>query len=112
MLVVYYGLLDFRKTLANKEAVMGVFLDIERTCDMLWKEGLMLKLHDAGIRGQMLYWIRNFLKDCTIQVRVGEVVSGKESPISPVLFNVMITNIFSEVGNGFGILLFADDGGI
>ena len=34
------------------------------------------------------------------------------SVISPVLFNIMINDIFCRVGNGFGVSLFADDGAI
>lgn len=34
----------------------------------------------------------------------------KEREQSPVLFNVMINDIFSTVGGGFGLSLFADDG--
>ena len=30
-----------------------------------------MKLYDAGVRGSMLNWIKNFLRDRTIQVRVG-----------------------------------------
>lgn len=49
---------DIKRALVNKEVVIGVFLDIERAYDMLWKEGLVIKLYDAGIRGRMLNWIK------------------------------------------------------
>lgn len=57
--------LDVRRALANKEVVAAVFLDIEKAYDILWKDGLVVKLFDAGIRGRMLNWIRDFLKDRT-----------------------------------------------
>ena len=34
------------------------------------------------------------------------------SVISPVLFNIMINDIFGEVEGAFGLFLFADDGAI
>ena len=34
------------------------------------------------------------------------------SVISPVLFNVMINDIFDNISEGFGLSLFADDGAI
>lgn len=40
---------DIKRALVNKEAVVAVFLDIERAYDMLWKEGLIIKLYDAGM---------------------------------------------------------------
>ncbi len=51
--------LDIRRAIANKEVVISVFLDIEKAYDTVWKEGLMIKLYDAGIRGRMLNWIKN-----------------------------------------------------
>ncbi len=41
--------LDIRKARANKEAVVDVFLNIEKAYDMLWMEGLEIKLYDAEV---------------------------------------------------------------
>ena len=53
------------KMFVNKEAVVGVFLDIEKAYDSLWKEGLLIKLYDLGVRGRMFNWISDFLRDRT-----------------------------------------------
>lgn len=58
---------------------MGEFVDTEKVYDVLWKEGLMIKLYDAGVPGRILNWIRDFLKSRTVQVRVGETVSGEDN---------------------------------
>lgn len=50
---------DIKKAIANKEAVVAVFLKKP----LLWKEGLLITLHDAGIRGRTFNWIKNFLCD-------------------------------------------------
>ena len=62
---------DVKKAFVNKEAVVGVFLDIEKAYDSLWKEGLLIKLYDLGVRGRMFNWISDFSRDRMIQVRVG-----------------------------------------
>ena len=112
---------DIRKAIINKESVIGVFLDIEKAYDSMWKDGVLIKLHDAGIRGRMFYWIKDFLNNRSIQVRVGGELSmaasiengtPQGSVISPVLFNVMINYIFQQVPSSFGKSLFADDGAI
>ena len=112
---------DIRRAFSHKEVVVGVFLDIEKAYDSLWKDGLLIKIYDLGVRGRMFNWIQDFLKDRTIQVRVGGVTSkevGIEngtpqgSVISPVLFNVMINDIFAKIGRGYSLSLFADDGAI
>ena len=110
---------EIKKAMLNKEVVVAVFLDIEKAYDMLWKEGLVRKLYGAGVRGRILKWIYDFLQDRVIQVRVGKVLSKgtivengtpQGSVISPLLFNIMINDMFKDTGEGFGHSLFADDG--
>lgn len=112
---------DIRKAQINKEVVVGIFLDIEKAYDMLWKEGLLIKLDRLGIKGKMYNWIMDFLLNRTIQVRVGASYSRifsidngtpQGSVCSPVLFNIMINDIFSKVGQGIGKSLYADDGAL
>ena len=112
---------DVKKAMVNKEGAVSVFLDIEKAYDMLWKEGLIIKPYDAGIRGRMLNWVQDFLKNRVIQVRVGEAMSNgtcvengtpQGSGISLVLFNVMVNDNFKDIGSGFGFSLFADDGAV
>ncbi|XP_060782170.1 uncharacterized protein LOC132889552 isoform X2 [Neoarius graeffei] len=88
---------------------------------MLWREGLLVKLLKYGVNGRLFSWIKNFLEDRTIQVRVGDVMSAtvlvengtpQGSVISPVLFNVMINDIFLDLNQGTGRSLFADDGAL
>ena len=66
---------DIKRAFNNKEVVAGVFLDIEKAYDSLWKEGLLFNIHDLGVRGQMFNWVQDFLKGRTIQLRVGGVRS-------------------------------------
>ena len=42
--------MDIKKAIANKEAVVAVFLDIEKAYDMLWREGLLITLYDGNQR--------------------------------------------------------------
>ena len=81
----------------------------------------MIKMFDLGVRGRMFNWIKDFLMNRTIQVMVGgvssksvEIENGtpQGSVISPVLFNIMINDIFCKVEGAFGLSLFADDGAI
>lgn len=49
--------------------VLGVFSDIEKAYDMVWKEGLLIKLGQMDINGMLFNWIMDFLKEWKIQVR-------------------------------------------
>ncbi len=94
---------EIRNAQTNKESVIAVFFDIEKAYDMLWKEGLLIKLNKLGIGGRMYNWVLDFLFDRTIEVRVGKDFSGMHpvengtpqgSICSPLLFNIMINYIF------------------
>ena len=41
--------------------VRGVFLDISKAFDKVWHEGLLLKLNQNGISGNLLNLLRDFL---------------------------------------------------
>ena len=112
---------DIKRAFSNKESVVSVFFDIEKAYDSLWKEGLMIKMFDLGVTGRIFNWIRDFLMNRTIQVMVGgvgsktvEIENGtpQGSVTSPVLFNIMINDIFGKVEGAFGLSLFADVGAI
>lgn len=62
---------EIRKAQVSKEAVLVILFDIEKAYDMLWKEGLLIKLNKMGIGGRMFNWIKDFLNNRTIEVRVG-----------------------------------------
>ncbi|XP_050975638.1 uridine 5'-monophosphate synthase isoform X1 [Labeo rohita] len=112
---------DIRKAQTNKEVVIAVFFDVEKAYDMLWKEGLLIKLKSLGINGRTYNWVMDFLFNRKIQVRVGEEYSRvytvengtpQGSVCSPLLFNIMINDIFSQVEQNIGKSLYADDGAL
>lgn len=86
---------------------------------MIWKKGVMIKLNNLGITGRMFNWIKDFLFGRAIQVRIGSALSERYvvengtpqgSVISPILFSIMIKDIFSNIQDDIGRSLFADDG--
>ncbi len=114
---------EIRKAFVNKESVIAVFfLYIEKTYDMLWKEGLLIKLENLSIKGRMYNWIKEFLIGRSIRVKVGDDISSSSgiidngtpqgSVISPLLFIIMINYVFSRIHSSLGKSLFADDGAL
>lgn len=100
---------------------LGVFIDLEKAFDLVWRNGLLYKLRKTyGIKGRMYKWIQDFLSDRTLQVKVGEEQSSvyhiengtpQGSVISPLLFILMINDL-PEPKNGVQISMFADDSAI
>ncbi|XDV47667.1 hypothetical protein PO909_017241 [Leuciscus waleckii] len=112
---------EIRKAQVNKEILVGVFFDVEKAYDMLWKEGLLIKLDKMGVGGKMYNWVLGFLFGRTIEVRVGKEYSPvymvengtpQGSVCRPILFNCMINDIFEDIAGGVSKSLFADDGAL
>ncbi len=100
---------EIRKSQVNRESVVAVFLDVEKAYDMMWKEGLLIKLHLLGVGGRAFNWVKDFLYGRSIRVTIGKELSGsymvengtpQGSVISPLLFIIMINYVFSDVGPG------------
>jgi len=101
----------------NKGFTVAVFLDFTSAFDMMWRSGLLIKLRSYGITGNVFNFIRNFLTDRTLQVKVGgclsssySVVNGtaQGSIISPLLFLLMINDLPAALTD-VECSLFADD---
>lgn len=106
---------DILKGLGNKSVVLGVFLDVEKAYDMIWKKGVLFKLQQLGLDGNMFNWISAFLENRSLQVRIGSSVSSsyqvenglpQGSVLSPILFLVAINDLSPP---GVKYSLFADD---
>ena len=108
------------RNINNKQATIAIFFDFSKAFDMLWKEGLMHKIEEIGIRGKLANWIRDFLTDRSFRVEINGCLSQKYglengtpqgSVISPILFLLMI-NDFPSTVTSTETSLFADDSAI
>ena len=66
---------DIIKSLGNKSYVLGVFLDFEKAYDMIWRKGVLYKLNELGLDGNIFNWINAFLLNRSLQVQVGRSIS-------------------------------------
>ena len=104
------------KTIVDGDVVDTIYLDFAKAFDTVPHRRLIGKLHAYGIKGNILNWIIEFLRDRTQVVRVNgtqsvpaPVVSGipQGTVLGPVLFVLYINDILDSVtSEGF---LFADD---
>lgn len=59
-----------------KDVMVIVYFDIETAYESMWREGLLIKLHNMGIGGRMNNWILGFLSNWTVCVKVEDDVSN------------------------------------
>ena len=78
--------------------------------------GLLSKLAGAGIKGNILAWIRNYLFNRKMFVRVVDVLSvpclmdagcPQGAILSPLFFNIMLSDL--PVDDAVRVLSYADD---
>ncbi|MGE5863309.1 MAG: RNA-directed DNA polymerase, partial [Nitrososphaerales archaeon] len=102
----------------NKGYTVAIFLDFEKAYDMLWQNGLLVKLSKIGITDGIINYIKSLLENRTFQVKIKESLSviktlengtPQGSVISPLLFLNMINDL-PDVINQAILSLFADDG--
>ena len=114
--------LEIKIDLQDNKTVVGVFIDMEKAFDSVWKKGLIVKLSSLNIKGKVLKLINNFLTSRVVKLNVngfkGEEKETAEyglpqgSALSPILFKVYLMDILKNIQEkpGISLLKFADDG--
>jgi len=84
---------------------VAVMIDFSCAFDLLWVDGLLIKMMALQISGKMLKWIKNFLSNRINRVKVGENYSNDFHPdngtpqgssLSPILFIIMVNDSGSK----------------
>ncbi|XP_044596671.1 uncharacterized protein LOC123273332 [Cotesia glomerata] len=127
-----YGFRQFRSTqdhLANfvtqicdafidNQFLLAASLDIEKAYEMAWAHRILRILEKKNIRGNMLAYIKNFLTDRRIQVRVDHTLSESRivengfpqgAVLSVILFLIDINDVIDHISSPVKGNLFADD---
>ena len=106
----------FCKALDEGKEVRAVFCDISKAFDRVWHKGLLFKLRKAGINGELLDWLSNYLTNRKQRVVIPGAVSKwafikagvpQGSILGPLLFLLYINDIVIDIHAN--IRLFADD---
>ena len=64
-----------RDAFIKQEQVVVVFFDLEKAYDATCSYGILRYLHELGLKRRLSIFIKSFLADRTIQVRVGSTLS-------------------------------------
>ncbi|XP_023312337.1 uncharacterized protein LOC111692524 [Anoplophora glabripennis] len=103
---------------AKRNHTVAVFFDIVKAYDMVWKFNILRSIHNWDIRGNLAYFIKSFLENRSLRVRLGVSVSElrhvengipQGSTLSVVLFAIAINNLVSTLNPEIGRMLYVDD---
>jgi hypothetical protein len=107
---------DFDKALDSGKEIRVVFCDISKAFDRVWHKGLIHKLKQSGISGNLLKRLQNYLYGREQRVVINgsnsnwlPVKAGapQDSILGPLLFIIFTNDIVNEINAE--IKLFADD---
>ena len=103
------------------------FIDIKNAFDSVWHDGLFRKVENIGINGNILDLIKSIYKKTKCAVKINKTTKYFEyqkgvqqgNPLSPLLFNLYINDLFKNIisknpisldnTNHFNALMYADD---
>jgi retron-type reverse transcriptase len=100
----------------QNESTGAIFLDVAKAFDTVWHDGLVHKLHTAGVPLAMVKLLNSFLEDRKFHARIGNVLSTvreieagvpQGSVLSPTLYAIFTADIPKP--DETKIALYADD---
>ncbi|KFM64962.1 putative RNA-directed DNA polymerase from transposon X-element, partial [Stegodyphus mimosarum] len=109
---------SIRKAFLRRNHLVSIFFDIEKAYDKAWRYGILRDLHDSGLRGNLPFFIQNFLNARTFQVKIGSVLSKsfeqeegvpQGSVLSVTLFSLKINSVLKELPRTILGSLYVDD---
>ena len=108
---------DVRRGFFCHQYTLAVFLDLQSAYNLISKVAILHRLYSIGLRRRLAFFVKSYLEDRTFQVRNGVLSDTfaqengliQGGVISPLLFNIMINDIFSNIPNNVSCALYADD---
>ena len=109
---------DVHGAISNGEHTVAILFDLSKAYDRTWRYGILEKLHRFGLRGNLPKFVREFMNNRTLIVRVGQTLSDpypqcegvpQGSVLSCTLFQVAINDITCSLPVNVRSTLYVDD---
>ena len=103
---------------SRRKNVLATFFDISKAYDQVWHAKLLYKLKNIGLSGHSYNYIKSFLRERSMQVRIGNSYSDfrtlemglpQGSVIAPILFNILLHDLPKHVSDSVVLAQYADD---
>ncbi|XP_055924518.1 uncharacterized protein LOC129956612 [Argiope bruennichi] len=109
---------SIREAFVSKKHLVSIMFDMEKAYDRTWRYGILRDIYKIGLRGNLPFFIENFLRTRNFQVRLGNILSDsfhqdegvpQGSVPSVILFIIKINNIIKNLPSGVNGSLYVDD---
>ena len=109
---------DMQQAIIEKKHTIAVFFDLQKAYDTSWRRGILNRLFNHGLRGNLPIFIQNFLSDRRVKVKIGSTLSDARnieqgvpqgSVLSCTLFAVAIDGVLDVIPYGVKAALYVDD---
>lgn len=106
------------KGFALKESTVAISLDIEKAFDLTWRYKVLLMFNKWGIKGRIFNYIKQFLNNRKIQVKVKNCLSSpytlengilQGSSLSSTLWNIVISDVTNCFPHPIKYSIYVDD---
>ena len=103
---------------STKKQTLTVWIDLQKTFDTVWTDGLLLKLKKCNIAGNLFGWIKLYLHNRRARVVIDNTKSKKillrhgvpqGGVISPTLFLVLINDLIKKFPSPVKCAMYAND---
>ena len=90
------------------------FVDFQKAFDSVWPEGLFRKVENKGINGNFLELIESIYKNTKCAVKINDKTINffnyeqgvqQGNPLSPLLLNLYVNDIFEKIKNDSSVTL-------
>jgi ribonuclease HI len=107
-----------RNSFVKRNHSVAVFFDIEKAYDKTWRHGILQRIYDIDMRGNLPIFIQNFLALRNYKVRIGNTLSDEfiqeqgvpqGSVLSVTLFILAIDNVLKQMPFSVSGSLYVDD---
>lgn len=109
---------EIQQSLSSRNHFIAIFCDIQTQYDTAWKYGILEKLQQYGLRGNIPIFIRGFISNRKIKVRIGNSMSAEfdveegipqGSVLSCTMFMIAMNNVNEYIPRNINYSIYVDD---
>lgn len=66
---------EMMEAFSNQEYLSSIFFDLEKAYDATWRQLVIKETIASGLKGNVVYFIKNYLTERNVQISVGSHLS-------------------------------------